>query len=164
MTLNSDAKIWIHPDLVVSKIAQGIGWNFIRALKSLKNYTLRGSFCPKDIMFQLEDLWVMTLKGDAKFKGKLTRNLKDKIKNLVNFSESSQRSENLPFDGLFLSKSYKDLDEKVQKSYVSWHWRVIQSLKQNWLLVLKMTCRIWWSLMRGVASLEICILMCYFCQ
>ena len=61
----------------------------------------------------------MTLKGDAKFKGKLTRNLKDKIKNLVNFHESSQRSENLHFDGLFLSKSYKDLDEKVQKSYVS---------------------------------------------
>ena len=26
--------------------------------------------------------------------------------------------ENLYFDGLFLSKAYKDLDEKVQKSYI----------------------------------------------
>ena len=35
--------------------------------------------------------------------------------NLFNFHGSSQNSENLPFDGLLLSKSYKDLDEKVQK-------------------------------------------------
>ena len=61
----------------------------------------------------------MTLKGDAKFKGKLTCGLKNNIRNLVNFHASSQKSENLPFDGLLLSKVYKDLDEKVQKSYVS---------------------------------------------
>ena len=32
---------------------------------------------------------VMTLKGVAKFKGKLTRGLKNEIKNLVNFHASS---------------------------------------------------------------------------
>ena len=49
-------KIWINPDLVVSRMAWGIGWTFIRALKCLrKNYTLMGSFCPKHIMFQLEN-------------------------------------------------------------------------------------------------------------
>ena len=61
----------------------------------------------------------MTLKGDAKFKGKLTRGLKNDIKNLVNFHASSHKSEKLHFDGLVLSKAYKVLDEKVQKSYVS---------------------------------------------
>ena len=106
----------------------------------------------------------MTLKGDAKFKGKLTRGLKNDIRNLVNFHASSRKSENLHFDGLLLSKAYKDLDEKVQKSYVSWHWRVMQSLKKNWLLVPKMTWGIWWILMGAVASLKICTLMCYFCQ
>ena len=65
------------------------------------------------------ELCVMTLKGDAKFKGKLTRGLKIDIRNLVNFHVSSPQSENLHFDGLFLSKAYKDLDEKVQNSYVS---------------------------------------------
>ena len=40
-------KSWINPDLVVSKMTWGIGWTFNRALKSLKNYTLMGSFCPK---------------------------------------------------------------------------------------------------------------------
>ena len=37
----------------------------------------------------------MTVKGDAKFKGKLTRGLKNDIKNFVKFNSSSQKSENL---------------------------------------------------------------------
>ena len=52
-----------------------------------------GSFCPKHVMFQLEnfiDLRVMTLKGDAKFKGKLTSGLRNfDVRNLVNFHASS---------------------------------------------------------------------------
>ena len=44
-------KMWINLDLVVSKMAWKIAWTFIRALKSLKNCTLMGSFCPKHIMF-----------------------------------------------------------------------------------------------------------------
>ena len=47
-------KIWINPDLVASKMAREIGWTFIRAIKSLKNCTLMGSFCLRYIMFQLE--------------------------------------------------------------------------------------------------------------
>ena len=60
----------------------------------------------------------MKLKGDAKFKGKLTLGLKNDIRNLVNFHASSRKSENLHFDGLLLSKAYKVLDEKVQNRYV----------------------------------------------
>ena len=61
----------------------------------------------------------MTLKGDAKFKGKLTCALKNGMRNLVNFHATSQKSENLHFDWFLLSKAYKDLDEKIQKSHVS---------------------------------------------
>ena len=61
----------------------------------------------------------MTLKGDAILKKeKLTGGLKNNIRNLVNFHVSSRMSENLHFDGLFLSKAYNVLDEKVQNSYV----------------------------------------------
>ena len=59
----------------------------------------------------------MTLKGDAKYNGKLTCGLKNDLKNLLNFQASSRKSGNLHFHGLLLSKAYKDLDEKVQKSY-----------------------------------------------
>ena len=61
----------------------------------------------------------MTLKGDAMFKEKLTGGLKNDIRNLINFRASSRKSENLHFDRLVLSKTYKVLNEKVQTSYVS---------------------------------------------
>ena len=61
----------------------------------------------------------MTVKDEAKFKGKLTRGLKNHIKNLVNFHASSWKSDNLHFDWILLARAYKVLDEKVQKSYLS---------------------------------------------
>ena len=76
----------------------------------------------------------MTLKGDAKFKEKLTCDLKNYLRNSVNFHAGSWMSRNLNLDWLFLPKVYKDLDEKVQKSYVLWQWRVMQSLKRKMTL------------------------------
>ena len=54
----------------------------------------------------------MTLKNDPKSKGTLTCGLKNNIRNLFNFHASSRKSKNFNFDGLLLSKAYKDLDEK----------------------------------------------------
>ena len=104
----------------------------------------------------------MALKGDAKFERKLTRGLKTDIRNWANFHVSSQKSKNLHFYWILLFKPCKVLDEKIHKSYVSWHSKVIHSLKKNWLLVPKMTWEIWWISMRAIASLKICTLMCYF--
>ena len=61
----------------------------------------------------------MTLKSDAKFKAKLTCGLKNDLRNLVNFHTSSPKSENLHFVWILLSKAYKDLDEKIQKSFMT---------------------------------------------
>ena len=86
-------------------------------------------------MFQLENfrrIMVRTLKGEVKFKGKLTCGLKNDLRKLVNFHASSRKSGNLEFDGLLLFKAHKHLDENA-----SWHWRVMQRLKKNWLLVPK---------------------------
>ena len=74
----------------------------------------------------------MTLKGDVIFKQKLTGGLKNDIRNLINFHASIRKYENLHFDELVLSKAYKVLDKKVQKSYVSWHWRLIQRKVNCW--------------------------------
>ena len=46
----------------------------------------------------------MTLKSDPKFKEKLTFCLKNDMRNLMNFNTSSEKSGNLHFDGIFLSK------------------------------------------------------------
>ena len=70
-----------------------------------------GSFCTKNVMFQLEtfswNLCVMTLEGDAKFEG-VSSALKNDIKNFVNFKSR-----------LLLSNAFKYSNEKGQKSYVS---------------------------------------------
>ena len=57
--------------------------------------------------------------------------------NYVNFNASSGKSESLLFDVLLWSIEYKVSAKKVQKSYIPCHWRVIQALKKNWLLVKK---------------------------
>ena len=68
-------KILINPELNVLKMARGNG--------------------------ELSFNHVMTLKSDAKFKGKLTPGWKNDIRNLVNFHAGSRKSEYLHFDGSF---------------------------------------------------------------
>ena len=47
----------------------------------------------------------MILESDANLEEKLTFYLKNDTRNLVNFNLGSRKSENLPFDGLYLSKA-----------------------------------------------------------
>ena len=60
---------------------------------------------------------------------------------------------NFHFNGLFLSKAYIVWTEKVQRSYLSWHWRVMKNLERNRLAVSKLTWEIWQILIRALKSL-----------
>ena len=51
-----------------------------------------------------EELRVMTMKNDAKFKEELTRHFKIDMQSLMNFELSTQKSQNLHFNGLLLNK------------------------------------------------------------
>ena len=62
---------------------------------------------------------------------------------------------NLHFNGLLLTKVYNVWTKKVQWSYVSWHYRVMQNLKKNWLMVWKMTWGIWQNFTKVHGSLKI---------
>ena len=46
----------------------------------------------------------MTLNIDAKFEGKLTCALKNDMRNLANFHQSTKKSQNWDFDGILLFK------------------------------------------------------------
>ena len=70
-----------------------------------------------------------------------------------NFDCPREISPNLYFDRLLLVKVYRISAKKVQRSYVSWHWRVIQNLKKNQFVVSKMT-RVWWILILALKSLK----------
>ena len=91
----------------------------------------------------------MTLESDAKFEEKLALDLKNDMMNLVNFNANSGWSENLNLYVVLLSIAYKVSAEKRQKSYFSWHWRVIQNLNKSSLFVWKLTWEIWWILTRA---------------
>ena len=74
-------KIWINPDLVVSKMAWKIGWTFIRAPKSL----------------EIVHWWALFV------------------------------------------QSIHCFSNKISEELLSWHWRMLQSLNENWLVAWKMT-------------------------
>ena len=61
----------------------------MQTVASLKICTLMRFFCQKSFMLETknstEELYVMTLKNDAKFEKKLTGALKNDMRNLANF-------------------------------------------------------------------------------
>ena len=109
-----------------------------------------------------EELCLLTLKVDAKFEEKLIWCFKND-RNLVNFGPSTQSLKHLHFDWFLLCKLFNIWPKKVQRSYLSWHWRVMQNLKKNWLVVWKMTWEIWQIFTRALESVKISILMGSFC-
>ena len=90
-----------------------------------------------------EELCVMKMKNDAKFEKKLTCHFLNDMRNLMNFDSSTRKSKNLLFDWLLWSEYIMFELKKVQKSYVWWHWILMQNLKENWLVLSKLKWGIW---------------------
>ena len=59
------------------------------------------------------------------------------------FVRALKSVKNFHFDWSLSCKVYNVWPNKLQRSYISWHWRVMQYLKKNWLVVWKMTRGIW---------------------
>ena len=57
-------------------------------------------------------------------------------------SRALENLKNLNSNGLLLTIVYNAWAKKVQRSYVWLHWRLMQNLKENWLVLSKMTWRI----------------------
>ena len=72
----------------------------------------------------------MTLKIDAKCEEKLTFCYKND-KNLVKFDPSPRKSPKLHFHLFLLCKALNVLLKTVQRSYLSWNWRVMENLKKT---------------------------------
>ena len=106
--------------------------------KVSKICTLMGSFWSKYIMFELKNTkesCFMTLKTDAKFEEKLTCGFENDM-NLANFYQRTQKSQYWYFDGILLSNVENVWLSNLQRSYVSWQWRM-QNVKRNWLVISK---------------------------
>ena len=122
--------------LVVSKLKWGICWILSRALKSLKDWHFNG--LP---LFKVQNLQRHYVSWQWKMMQNLKRNcivLKLTWKFWQILTRAPKNLKRLHCNGLLMSKVYNDWAKKVQKSYVWWHWRVMQNLKENWLVLLKM--------------------------
>ena len=109
-------------------------------------------------MFQLkkskEELYFMTLECDAKFEEKLTCGLQDDTRNLAKFHQSTWKSPNWNLGGILLSKVENVWAYILQGNYVSWQWRMMRTLKKNWLVSSKWTWGIWGILTRALKNFK----------
>ena len=117
--------------LVLWKMTWGIWWTSPEHLQIFK-FALWETFLSKAYTF-----WAKKLRGVMcdDTEGLCTIFLKKLMvwkMTLVIFHASNCKPEDVHFDGLVFSKAYKLLDERGQKSYVSWDWRVIQRKANSW--------------------------------
>ena len=129
--------------LVVSNICNmRIWWIFTQPCKSPK-ISLQWLF-----LFEVYDAWAKKYRGvifhDTEQWCKIWKTLTlwfpkwhEELGELSSLEHSKVWK--LYIDGLFLSKAYTVSVRKFQRNYVSWHWRVLQSLNENWLVAWEMT-------------------------
>ena len=107
-------------------------------------------------------LFVMTMKKDAKLEEELTCHFKIDMRTFMSFDMSTRKSQKFAFNGLPLTKVCNIWVKKVQRSYVWWHWTLMQNLKENWLLLSKMTWGICEIFTKALECIKIGILMGFF--
>ena len=66
--------------------------------------------------------------------------------------------------GFFWPNHIKFQLKKVQKSYLSWYWRLTQILKKNWHVASNMTWGIWWIFTQSLKSPKIPLQWAIFVQ
>ena len=96
-------------------------------------------------MYELKiyrEVFVMKTKNDAKLEEELTCRFKIDMRNLKNSDPNTQKSLKFMLNGLFLIKVFNFWTKKLQRSYIWWHSRLMQNLKENWFVLSKMTWRI----------------------
>ena len=135
-------KIWRGIDFSFQNWHKKFDKFWLEHCKVSKIYTLMVYFSPKRIMFDLKkyrEVIFHDTREWAKFEEKLTCGLGNNIRNLASFHQSTWKSQNLDFYGVLLSKVENPWAWNLQESYVLWQRRMMQNLKNNWLVGSKLT-------------------------
>ena len=135
-------RTWRRTNSCFPKMTWGIWQIITKPLESLKIATLMGSYDPKWKMYELKiysGAMCHDKKKDVKSEEELTCQIKIDMRKL--WLEHSKVSKVCILMGLLLTKVYNFWPKKVQRSYLSWHWRVMQNLKRNWHAAFKINIR-----------------------
>ena len=154
--------------LVVSKLTWGI-WRILTwAFESLKKFPFNGLLLSKVYI-----VWAKTVQRS--YLSWHWREIQNLERNRLAVSKlpwgiwqiltrALESLKNVHFSGLLLNKVYILFDlKKVQRSYLSWHWRMMENLKKNWLVVWKMTWGIRQFFTRSLENVKIGTFMGSFC-
>ena len=131
MTLNSDAKF-------------NVKWtcSFKYDLRNFVKFHFYGLFLSKVYKVWAKKIQRSYITHDTKRWCKIWRTLTLRFQiwheELGELYYSTQTLKTLHWSAI-LSKACNVLARKSQKKYVSWDWRLMQSLKENWLVSWKMT-------------------------
>ena len=117
--------------------------NFYPTSQRFQNFTSMGYFCPKYMRFELK-----------KYGGIIFHETEQWCEIWINpaclmvskmawaigwtFDKALKNLKNCTLMGSFCRKGYVSA-RKLQRDYVSWHWRVMQNLKKKRLVVWKIT-------------------------
>ena len=147
-------------------------WSFIWFLQKeytkVRICTLIGSFCWKYIKFQLKR-YIVVMSHDTEEWCKIWRKNWFFVLKMPRIwwimIRALKSLKHLHFVWSLSCKVYNIWPKKVQRRYISWHWRDIHSLlKKKWLVVSKMTWRIWQIFIRTPESVKIGTFMGSFCS
>ena len=134
-------KVWRKTGLCFQKLTWGIWQIFTRALESLQIGTLMASLCLKLKMYELK-IYRGVMCHDNEEWCKIWRGIDLSVQNWHEefdefWPEHSKISKICTLMGCFWPKYIMFELKKVQRSYVWWHWRLMQNLKENWLVLSK---------------------------
>ena len=121
-------KIWRKTDLWFGKWNEEYGKFSPQYLKVSKLGVWWGPLIQSRKSIDLKvtkELCVMTMKNDAKFEEELTCRFKTDMGSWQILTWALESLKNFYFNVLLLSKVYTVWAKIVQRSYLSWHWRVI---------------------------------------
>ena len=128
-------KIWRKTDLYFLKWHEEFGKFSPEHIRKSKNWIFSWVLLSK-----VENVWAWNLQGSyVSWEWRMTQNVKRNC--LVNskltwviwwtLSQALENLKNLHFNELVLTTIYNVWAKKVQRSYTSLHWRLMQNLKEN---------------------------------
>ena len=128
--------------LVVSKLTWEIWQILTRALKILTNFHFKGLLLSKVYIIwdkkvqkvYLSWQWrvMQNLERNWRFVSKLTRGIRQI------FTRALESLKTFYVNGLLFINIYIAWLKKVQRSYLLWHWIVMQNLERNWFIFSKL--------------------------
>ena len=166
MTLKSDAKFKEKQTCCLENDMMNFA-NFQQSTWKCQNWNFDKIFLSK-----VENVWASTSQwGCVSWQWRVTQNFKRNWLVVLKLTWTSQiltralekSKKCFCFNWLLVTKVYIIWATKVQRSYLSWHWGVMQILKKDWPVVWKKTREIWQIFTRALESVKIRTLMGSFC-